>query len=195
MEPVPGADARLRETLDRFEGVREAVNALEDRWQEVFFGPEDVGLHQRVAVEASRRDRRHAYNATRRHFRFLLRSRRVPMIRWDTPTPEEVAVDYAELLSSPETAYPVPDPMPEVTVSRRVPGPVGQEFWIRFQSPSTRMNDIAYARVYEPRGVENPPTLVFGHGVCVEFDHWHGLVDEVFELCRMGIRVVRPEAP
>ncbi|MGB0630607.1 MAG: alpha/beta hydrolase [Alphaproteobacteria bacterium] len=195
MEPVPGANARLREALDRFEGVREAVNALEERWQKVFFGPDDVAIHHRVAVEASRRDRRHAYNAYRRHFRFLLRGRRVPMIKWDTPTPETVSADYADILSAPENAYPVPDPMPEVTVSRSVPGPVGEEFWIRFPSPSPRMGDMAYARVYQPQGVENPPTLVFGHGVCVEFDHWHGLVDEVFELCRMGIRVVRPEAP
>jgi hypothetical protein len=195
MDPVPGMDDRLREALDRFEGVREAVNAMEARWQEVFFGPDDVAVHHRVAVEAARRDRRHAYNMTRRHFRFLTKGRKIPMINWDTPTPEAVAADYADALRHPETAYAVPDTFPEVTVSRRVPGPVGDEFWIRFASPSARMGDTVYARVYEPTGVVDPPTIVFGHGVCVEFDHWHGLVDEVFELCRMGIRVVRPEAP
>ncbi len=42
---------------------------------------------------------------------------------------------------------------------------------------------------------ENAPTLIFGHGICVEFDHWRGLVDEVEAMVQMGIRVVRPEAP
>lgn len=195
MEPIPGMDDRLRIALDRFEGVRAAVNAMENRWQEVFFGPDEVDIHHRVAVEAARRDRRHAYNMTRRHFRFLNRGRKIPLVNWDTPTPEAVAADYAGVLQHPETAYPAPETIPDVTVSRRVPGPVGDEFWIRFPSPSPRMSDTVYARVYEPTGVVDPPTIVFGHGVCVEFDHWHGLVDEVFELCRMGIRVVRPEAP
>lgn len=195
MDPVPGKNARLREALDRFEGVREAVNAMESRWQEVFFGPEDISVHQRVAVEAARRDRRHAYNMTRRHFRFLTRGGMVPLIKWDTPAPDDVAADYADALRHPEAAYRPPDRFPEVEQSRRVPGPVGDEFWIRFPSPSPRMDDTVYARVYEPTGAVDPPTIVFGHGVCVEFDHWHGLVDEVFELCKMGIRVIRPEAP
>ena len=195
MEPVPGLDYRLREALDRFEGVRESVNALETRWQEVFFGPDEVAVHHRVAVEAARRDRRNAYNAARRYFRFLMRGRRIPMVKWDIPTPREVEADYGDAVAHPETAYPAPEHFPDIAVSRPVPGPVGDEFWIRFPSPSARMGDTAYARVYEPRGVKDPPTLIFGHGVCVEFDHWHGLVDEVFEMCRMGIRVVRPEAP
>jgi pimeloyl-ACP methyl ester carboxylesterase len=57
------------------------------------------------------------------------------------------------------------------------------------------MNDTVYARVHEPQGVDNPPTLIFGHGICVEFDHYHNLVDEVAGLTAQGIRVVRPEAP
>lgn len=195
MEPVPGADGRLRQALDKFEAVRESVNAVERRWQEVFFGPEDVAVHHRVAVEAARRDRRHAYNAARRHFRFLLKGGRVPMIRWEVPSPAEVAADYGAALADADTAYPAPDTFPAIEESRHVRGPVGDEYWVRFPSPSPRMGDTVYARVYEPRGVDNPPTVIFGHGVCVEFDHWHGMVDEAFELCSMGVRVVRPEAP
>lgn len=76
-----------------------------------------------------------------------------------------------------------------------MPGEVGTHYWLRFRSPSDRVGDTVYARVQEPEGVDNPPTLIFGHGVCVEFDHWHGLIDEVEAMCRLGIRVVRPEAP
>ena len=52
-----------------------------------------------------------------------------------------------------------------------------------------------YARVHQPDGQVDPPTLIFGHGICVEFDHYHQLLDEVTQLTRMGIRVIRPEAP
>ncbi len=195
LAPVPHLEPRLREALAKFESAREAVNATEARWREVFFGPEAVAPHHLVAVETARRDRRHAYNATRRNFLFLARGRKIPLVKWDIPSPEEVEADYANALASPESAFPAPATMPEITQSHRVPGLAGSESWIRFPSPSPRMDDEVIARVYEPEGVTDPPTVIFGHGVCVEFDHWHGLVDEVFTMCRMGIRVVRPEAP
>lgn len=195
MEPIPGVGARLRKTLDRFETAREAVNATEGRWRQVFFGEQDTELYRLVAIEAARRDRRNSYNATRRHFSYLRRRRPVPPVRWEVPAAEEVEADYGALLADPAAAFAPPDPFPEVFESQRVPGPVGEEYWLRFRSPSPIMNDEVFARVYEPVGAVDPPSLVFGHGICVEFDHWHGLADEVFALCRMGIRVIRPEAP
>lgn len=85
--------------------------------------------------------------------------------------------------------------MRRIGISRPVPTAEGRDFWPRFPSPSTRLGDRAYARVYEPGDIENPPTLIFGHGICVEFDQWNGLIDEAVTLCRLGIRVIRPEAP
>ena len=73
--------------------------------------------------------------------------------------------------------------------------PRGTDYWIRFPSPSQVMADMVYARVHEPPGVSNPPTLIFGHGMCVEFDHYHNLIDEIAGLTEQGIRVVGPEAP
>jgi len=57
------------------------------------------------------------------------------------------------------------------------------------------MNDLVYARVHEPEDIDNPPSLIFGHGMSVEFDHYHQLLDEVTQLTRLGVRVIRPEAP
>ena len=54
---------------------------------------------------------------------------------------------------------------------------------------------MVVARVSEPDGISNPPTVIFLHGVGVEFDHWHGMIDDAAHFCRMGMRVVRPEAP
>ena len=195
LAPIPAKRSRLMKALAKFETARASVNALEAEWRRVFFGDEEVGGDYLVAVESARRDRRTAYNATRRHFLFLARRKGVPPIHFDVPTPEAVEAIHGPYVADPKAAFTPPDPMPPVAVSRRVPAHVGSQYWLRFPSPSERTNDIVYVRVHEPEGVENPPTLIFGHGICVEFDHWHGLIDEVEAMCALGIRVVRPEAP
>jgi pimeloyl-ACP methyl ester carboxylesterase len=85
--------------------------------------------------------------------------------------------------------------MPAVEMSRSIPGATGTDYWLRFPSPSPRLADTVYARVHEPIDAVDPPTLVLGHGICVEFDHWRGLIDEAETLCAAGFRVIRPEAP
>lgn len=187
---------KLMRALVRFESSRAAVNALEAEWARIFFGPDDHPADYRVAVESARRDRRNGYNSKRRHFRFLLRrGAEIPLVRRAVPAPEAVAEVYDPLLADPARAFAPPDPMPTIEVSRTVPGDTATHYWLRFPSPSARTGDTVYARVQEPEEAVDPPTLLFGHGVCVEYDHWHGLIDEVETLVEMGFRVVRPEAP
>lgn len=194
MAAPPGDNRRVLNALARFEAARAAVNALEAEWQDVFFGPRDATVDYRVAVESARLDRRHAYNSTRGQFRFLI-NRDIPRVKRDTHSPDEAMAVYGDALGDRTPYFAPPAVMPQVEVSRPMPGPVGIDYWLRFQSPSDRLGDMVYARVHEPEGVKNPPTLIFGHGVCVEYDHWHGLIDEVNALTAMGIRVIRPEAP
>ncbi len=195
MSPRASERARLMQALGKFEAARASVNALEAEWDKSFFGKAEVSPDYLVAVESGRRDRRNDYNATRRLFRFLLAGRKVPLIKLAIPHADDVRAVYGPLVNDPVAAFSVPSPMPEIEVSRKVAGEVGTHYWLRFPSPSQRVGDTVYARVQEPENVENPPTLLFGHGVCVEFDHWHGLVDEVETLVKFGFRVVRPEAP
>jgi hypothetical protein len=194
MTPIAKARDKLLLSLAHFESARAAVNALESEWQRVFFGGDSSSIDYRISVETARRDRRHAYNSTRRHFRFLLRHG-IPRVKRDTVTPAETEAVYGAALDDLSPFFEAPTQMPRIEVSKAIPHTVGSNYWLRFQSPSDRLGDTVYARVHEPEGVENPPTLIFGHGVCVEFDHWHGLIDEVDALCGMGIRVIRPEAP
>ncbi len=168
--------------------------AVNDAWEEAFFGTSPRHTEELVAIETARRDRQHSLNRTRWNFRFLL-SHSIPIIQPQTPDIDEVAALYGDALEDRRPVFSPPSEMPTVEVSRKVPGSAGTEYWLRFASPSERLSDTVYAHVYEPEGVKNPPTIIFAHGICVEFDHWHGLVDEVDELCRMGIRVIRPEAP
>ena len=194
MEPRPDDAARVRSALARFEEARAAANAIEAEWQRVFFGPGDEPEGYRTGVEAARRELRHAYSATRRHFRFLVRPG-VPRVRLAIDTPAVAETVYGAAMTDPSSHYAAPAVQPSVAVSRRIPSSVGTDFWLRFPSPSARLGDTAWARVHEPPGNPDPPTVVYGHGICVEFDHWRGLIDECHALVRLGFRVIRPEAP
>ncbi len=195
MEPMPAQYARLEAVLARFENRRAEVSAGEAAWQEAFFGSDGLAPERLAAIEAGRLDRRTAYNAMRRHFAFIGARRQVPYVRWAVPAPDQVEVLYGAAADDPAGAFAAPAQMPPIDQSKPFPAPIGVNYWLRFASPSARMGDQVVARVYEPEDAKDPPTLIFGHGVCVEFDHWHGLVDEVAAMVAMGIRVVRPEAP
>ena len=194
--PALHSRSLLESRLHRFESVRARILDSESAWEAAFFGDSNGGPDGLAKTERARLFRRNGYNAQRRLFAPWRSVGAAAPIRWEIPSPDEVAADFGSLVGNPESAFAVPDPMPPIAESRRFPAAPGrQDYWIRFASPSARMNDEVVARVYEPEGIADPPTLIFGHGICVEFDHWRGLVDEIEDLVAMGIRVVRPEAP
>jgi hypothetical protein len=175
--------------LARFEQARATSEAVAQAWQEAFFGTAEPSAVRLQAMEAARMDCAQAYGATRRLFVSTLGAR-VPSVRTMIPTPEEV-----EAAIEPDSLFRAPATFGRVRESRRVAGAVGTDHWLFFDSPSARVGGIATARVHTPDGVSDPPTVILGHGVCVEFDQWQGLIDESIALVRRGIRVIRPEAP
>lgn len=186
--------ARIEEALALTDEARTVAEATDAEWDRVFFGNAKTSNTQRNLIERARRGRRHAFYAARRHFRFL-RSNDVPLAKQHVLLPDDAAARYADVLSGKVQLAPVPDPMPKVEVSKTVSRPEVTERWLRFASPSSLMGDQATAHVYSPVGVTNPPTLIFGHGICVETEHWRGLLDEIPTLVAGGVRVIRPEAP
>lgn len=195
--PMPGRLEKrtiLARALLRFEESRAAVNAIESEWQRDFFGAIETPVEYRTAVEGARIRLRHAYNATRRHFVPLLR-RGVPRSRLEIAPVAGVEKAYAAGLGKTALFTAPPAAMPAIEMSRPFPTPHGSDFWLRFKSPSASLGDEVYARVHAPAGVADPPTVIFGHGICVEFDHWRGLIDEAHALVEAGFRVIRPEAP
>jgi len=195
--PMPrriGGSRRLEAALAHFDKARVAAQAIEAEWERVFFGPEDSSPAHRSAVEAARLDAKHSYNAMRRHFGFLI-GRYVPAIKVEVQSPADTAAIYGKAREEFAPFAAPPDQMPEIETSRTIRTSTSSEYWIRFKSPSKRLGDTVYARVHEPLGASNPPTIIYGHGVCVEFDHWKGLVEETYNLCAAGFRVIRPEAP
>ncbi|MGI9390337.1 MAG: hypothetical protein ACR2O1_09800 [Boseongicola sp.] len=187
---------RVRRNLAEFESIRHTLVGVEHDWETVFFGTGKPSPDAAQSVEDERLARRYQYNNLRRKFIPLRLSKTVQPVNWQIPSPDDVDAVYAPFLADPGESYAPPSPMPAVTVSHCLQtADGGHNYWLRFDSPSPRMNDQVIARVYEPPDAQHAPTLIFGHGICVEFDHWKGLVDEVEAIVKMGIRVVRPEAP
>ncbi|MBX3514399.1 MAG: hypothetical protein KIT15_05695 [Xanthobacteraceae bacterium] len=192
--PRKGAnEKKLMEALVKTAAARDIAQRREAEWQKAFFGNSPEGPEARRELEAARYAASHAYNLSRRHFGFMLRGNNLPRIKQQTQSPEEIAAIYGakfERLSFDNLAAGT-----KIEVSKRVERTAGTDFWLRFESPSALLGDTVYARVLEPRGVENPPTVIFGHGICIEFDHWRGLIDEARTLRAEGFRVIRPVAP
>jgi hypothetical protein len=194
--PTPRLQSTVQRTLSRFETVRHRVLEIEHQWENVIFAPHEPAAETAIDIERARLFQRSEYNNLRRIFIPLRLAAKVEPIKWQIPSPAEVAAIYDPLVDDPAKAFALPAPMPKVTISHPVQGQDGERsYWLRFASPAARMADQVIARVYEPADSANAPTLIFGHGICVEFDHWRGLVDEVEAMVKMGIRVVRPEAP
>lgn len=193
ISPTPKQGDRARQVLHNFEHARVKNLMTEQVWQDYLFGEQEVSEQRMLIAEEMRLDTRTEYLMVRKQFR-PFRKMVKHSISLRPPSPEETHQRYPDQASF-DQAFALPEVMPKVQTSRTIPVPTGRDFWIRFPSPSADMNDLAYARVHEPEGVENPPTLIFGHGIFVEFDHYHNLIDEVAALTGMGIRVVRPEAP
>jgi len=194
MDPLPSLRPRVYSLLQRFELARSNALLADNAWETTFFGPQGQSPAIRVENERQRLTQRATYNELRRQFTFVTRHARVPPVRWEISSPMELAADYARVVTGDDGLFTVPDDPPDIAVSRTVPSELSTDYWIRFASPST-MNDVVVARVSEPAEAKNPPTIIFLHGIGVEFDHWHGMIDEVARLVRLGFRVVRPEAP
>jgi pimeloyl-ACP methyl ester carboxylesterase len=186
-------EKKLGEALIQVAQARERAEAKERDWQRTFFGTVPSDNESRRALESDRYAASHAYNLSRRHFGFMLRSD-PPKIRSVTQSPDEIAAIYGTNFERLSFDF-APAGAAQVEVSKKIERAAGVDYWLRFQSPSQLLGDTVYARVLEPRGVENPPTIVFGHGICIEFDHWRGLIDEARTLRAEGFRVIRPVAP
>lgn len=186
-------EKKLAEALIQTASVRAIAQKKEAEWQQAFFGNSTAGPDARREIEASRYAASHAYNLTRRHFGFMLRSD-PPKIKSQTQSPEEIAAIYGSQFEH-LSLNGIAGGSTEIEVSKSVERAAGVDYWLRFQSPSALLGDTVYARVLEPHGVKNPPTIIFGHGICIEFDHWRGLIDEARTLRAEGFRVIRPVAP
>lgn len=187
------SEKKLADALAQAAAARALAERTEAQWLDAFFGARNRSEEARREIESARYGASHDYNLTRRHFGFMLR-KHPPRIQSLTQSPEEVAAIYGSRFERLLLDEIEPKHTP-VEISEKIERTAGTDYWLRFRSPSALLGDAVYARVLEPRGVENPPTIIFGHGICIEYDHWRGLIDEARTLRAEGFRVIRPVAP
>ncbi|MBZ0215904.1 MAG: hypothetical protein K8F25_05080, partial [Fimbriimonadaceae bacterium] len=68
LEASPSLRTRIERRLVKFEDIRHDVVDIEKRWDEAFFGSDDVALQTRSKIEHTRLHARHNYNIQRRVF-------------------------------------------------------------------------------------------------------------------------------
>lgn len=187
--------AEIASLLPEIAAARRRRQAAEARWEDCFFGRGALAPGIMATIETERIEAAQAHNLLFKRFSRLRYRRAVPAAAWDVPSPAEAG----EMLGGPagldpSAVFRMPKDVP-VLASPWLDDAGGRQCWISFRSPSTIMDDFVTAWVYTPRGIINPPTLVFGHGLSMDFDHWKGLKAAALPYVRAGIRVIWPEAP
>ncbi len=182
-----GAEAAIAAVLRRAEAYR----AAEADWQAAFFGPHSIAPGHLATFQARRIGAAEALMLARGRFLGLHRRRRLPPLRWQIASPDEVEARHGRRLADPERAFPALEAA-AVSESQTIEGRRGRLSWLRFPAPA---GDTAWARVTAPGGVVDPPTLIFLHGITIETEMWRDSLDPVAPLARQGVRVIRPEGP
>jgi hypothetical protein len=114
-----------------------------------------------------------------------------PALRWEIADAATVELRHGARLAAP-CAFPPPEPA-RIEASRRIRRGRREQYWLRFRSPA--LGDLAWARVIEPLGRRDPPTLICHHGIGVEAEFWSDPHDALNDAVDAGVRVVKPEGP
>jgi len=187
--PAFWSNARLQPLLRRNARARAAARAARTAWEDAIFDPRvssDAGLLDRQRRVAATR-----HLSTRAWFYPLLFPKRPPPARWQIDDPAAIVGDLVPLAS--EFAAPI-------DVSRAFVRNGIREYWLRGPTPSHRLrgragSEIMYARVVEPVDGKAGNTLIFGSGLCLEFELMTVARDPGARLAGMGWRVIEPVSP
>jgi pimeloyl-ACP methyl ester carboxylesterase len=183
-------DVVARRAAARIARSSKAYESEAARWEAVLFGPLSPSPDRLIAAERARN--RAAFRFMRGRSAFLPWLKRLPPVRWAITPAEEVEARHGSRLATPEAAYP-PPAQPQIDTSHAVAGDGRRTYWVRFPSPV--LGDTAWSKVIEPVGIDNPPTLIFLHGIGVELEMWPPTADPLDDLVNHGVRIVRPTAP
>lgn len=187
--------AVARHALAAASAARLRLAEHNEAWAEAFFGGRDRAESTLAEIETRRLRASQLYQLRRARFAPLLIGRRVPQVKYEIPDEAEVEAAYGAFAAEPWRAFMPPDPPPRIEESRRFRKSGRVEYWLRFAAPTPRIGGQAWARVHEPAGARHPPTLLFGNGVMVEFDHLARPNGDIATLVNNGIRMIEIESP
>ena len=199
--PLPNfwSAPRLRGVLGLNARARLDAESARLAWETAIFGEADADsdpgqLDRRRRVAATR------HLATRGWFYPLLFPRRPPSARWRIDRPEQVERELGPMLADPARLYGAPIDIGAIVVSRPFVRNGVREYWLRAPTPAARLrgrpgSERLYARVVEPADGAPKDTLIFGSGLCLEFELLSVARDPGARLAAMGWRVIEPVSP
>ena len=182
---------RVRPLLAHHDRLRRTAAEARQSWEAAVFDPSEP------SDPGQRDDRRRRaatlHQMTRGYFAPMLFPRRPALARWQIDAPGVVEID-------PSALYGLAIDPKSIEVSRRFVRDGLAEYWLRAPTPSPRLaarrgSERLYARVIEPAGGGAPDTLVFGSGLCLEFDLLTAQRDPGRRLAGLGWRVIEPISP
>ncbi len=182
--------------LARYGVGRRRLVAATQAWDAAFFEGRGAGQSAEALerLDSERLAAAFAHVATRAAFYPVWLLADPPPVRWDIASPAQLEAIYGAVREQPERAYGAPA-QTEIAVSPEHRVSVGTRRWLRFASPSARMGDLAFARVTEPAGVKDAPSVIVANGVCIEVDYLEGGLDVAGTLAGMGLRVIELVTP
>lgn len=199
-EPIPEAtQSKIEFALDEYALYWAEREEVDDRWEEAFWSGTGFSNDQLVALEEERRIKSERAVRPSDLFCFLATCNFIPTVKFNISPPNEVFANYSSILHDPDSIYAEPPDVPQVEVSAKILGPSGNEYFIRFPSPSSFTNDMVYARVYEPEdAIGDIPTFIYGSGMGMLYDQISYWPEEEYMgrfLSQWGCRVILIESP
>jgi hypothetical protein len=187
----------LRSVLARNAGRKAAAEAARVTWEMSLFG--DAPDKDCLLLDRGRRAAATRHLATRASFYPLLFPTRPPSARWEIDQPARVERDLGPAIARPDSLYDVAVDVGAVAVSQPVMKEGLREYWLRAPTPAPRLrlrpgSETLYARVTEPADAACP-ALIFGSGLCLEFELLTVARDPATRLAGLGWRVIEPISP
>ncbi len=187
----------LRSVLARNTDRRTAAEAARSAWETALFG--DAPDADCLLFDRRRRTAAACHLATRASFYPLLFPTRPPSARWEIDRPADVERALGPALARPDSLYDEAVDIDAVTASRPAMHDGLREYWLRAPTPAARLrrrpgSERLYARVIEPADPACP-TLIFGSGLCLEFELLTVSRSPATRLAELGWRVIEPISP
>lgn len=179
---------------------RKALRPVEETWERAMWEDLPIDASDLVALEEERRSLSERAIKPGMLFRFLWSEPSIAPTGFSVPAPVLALQRSADWLANPAELYAAPADPGEITRSNAIPGPVGEEYLLRFRSPSAFTNgDVVTARVYDPApGNADIPSFIFGSGLGMSYDlirYWPEEDYMARRLAARGIRTILPESP
>ncbi|GEP59205.1 hypothetical protein [Reyranella soli] len=191
-------ESYLRSVLARHAARKVAAEAARSAWETALF--DDASDEDGLVLDHRRRATATRHLATRASFYPLLFPTRPPSARWEIDQPADVEHTLGPAIARPDSLYDTAVDVGTVAVSRPVMRDRLREYWLRAPTPAPRLgqrpgSEALYARVVEPADAGPCPTLIFGSGLCLEFELLTVSRGPATRLAELGWRVVEPISP